>query len=152
MKSLFEPELQTKVCRIHDDNLRIGYYSQDFSELNPDKTVHESLHDAASYKGHNEQYIRHIAASFFLIGKDLMRQPVSTLSEGQKALLSYAALVLMEPGMLVLDEPTNHINFRHLPAIANALSMYEGGMIVVSHDEQFLKKIKIHKELHLLRV
>ena len=47
------------------------------------------------------------------------------LSEGQKGLVSFARLVLLQPGLLILDEPTNHINFRHLPVIAEALDAYE---------------------------
>ena len=78
-----------------------------------------------------------------------MKQRVGTLSEGQKGLLAFAGLVLMEPGLLILDEPTNHINFRHLPAIAKALSQYEGGMILVSHDKDFLKKVRVDKEIDL---
>jgi len=149
LKSLLDARYQSKVCKIRDSNLRIGYYSQDFSELDPAQTVLESLHSAAMVKGHAEQYIRHVAANFFLTGSDIMKQKVGTLSEGQKALLAFASLVLQEPGLLILDEPTNHINFRHLPAIAKALSTYEGGIILVSHDQDFVNKVKIHKELNL---
>jgi len=48
-----------------------------------------------------------------------------------------------------LDEPTNHINFRHLPAIAKSLSAFEGGVILVSHDKDFIKRVKITQELEL---
>jgi len=50
---------------------------------------------------------------------------------------------------LILDEPTNHINFRHIPIIAKALSEYKGAMILVSHVKEFVKKIKIDEELNL---
>lgn len=149
LKSLLDPETSHKVCDIRDPNLRIGYYSQDFSELEHSATVIDVLREASQCKGHSEQYTRHIAATFFLTGSDLMKQTVGTLSEGQKGLLSFACLVLTEPGLIIMDEPTNHINFRHIPAIAKALSTFEGGIILVSHDRDFCKKVKIDKELDI---
>jgi ATP-binding cassette subfamily F protein 3 len=71
------------------------------------------------------------------------------LSEGQKGLLAFAQLVLMKPGMLIMDEPTNHINFRHLPVIAEALDKYEGVLIFVSHMNEFVRQIKVTQELDL---
>jgi ATP-binding cassette subfamily F protein 3 len=49
--------------------------------------------------------------------------------------------MLLKPGLLILDEPTNHINFRHLPVIAEALSRYQGAMVMVSHVPDFVEKI-----------
>jgi ATPase subunit of ABC transporter with duplicated ATPase domains len=128
-------------------SLTIGYYRQDFHNLDFDSTVLETLHNASGGK-HNEQHIRKTAATFFLL-KDMMTQEVRTLSEGQKGLLSLASLVLQEPGLLILDEPTNHINFRHLPILAKAFNEFEGTLLVVSHDEDFIKKMKIHQEINL---
>ena len=56
----------------------------------------------------------------------MLKQKVQTLSEGQKGLLSMCCLVLQQPTILILDEPTNHINFRHLKALANAIRTFEG--------------------------
>ena len=67
-----------------------------------------------------EQEIR-IVASGFLITNEYIHAKIGKLSEGQKGLVSFAQLVLQKPGLLILDEPTNHINFRHLPRIAQAL-------------------------------
>ena len=78
-----------------------------------------------------------------------MGHKVSDLSEGQKGLLSFARLVLQAPGLLILDEPTNHINFRHLPVIAKALSDYQGAMILVSHTPSFVEQIRIDEILDL---
>ncbi|MFZ4461379.1 MAG: hypothetical protein ACOYN2_02285 [Patescibacteria group bacterium] len=55
----------------------------------------------------------------------------------------------MRPGVLILDEPTNHVNFRHLPVIAEALDAYEGGMILVSHVNEFVWQIRIDDYLEL---
>ena len=57
----------------------------------------------------------------------------------------------MKPGLLILDEPTNHMNFRHLPVIAKALSEYEGAMILVSHVPEFVKQIRIDEVLDLAK-
>ena len=78
-----------------------------------------------------------------------MNQQVKTLSEGQKGLLSFAKLVLEEPNILILDEPTNHINFRHIPAIISAVNNFEGAVIVVSHDKAFINKIKVDVTMNL---
>ncbi len=80
-----------------------------------------------------------------------MKQQIRYLSEGQKGLVSFARLVLLQPGLLILDEPTNHINFRHLPVIAEALDAYEGAMVIVSHVDEFLWQIRIDDYLELDR-
>ncbi len=129
------------------EGVRVGYYSQDFSSLDYDQTVIDSLSDAII--GENDiQQMRSIAAGFLITG-ELMGHKVSDLSEGQKGLLSFARLVLMQPGLLILDEPTNHINFRHIPVIAKALDQYEGTMIMVSHMEEFIEQIRIDEFLDL---
>ena len=71
---------------------------------------------------------------------DIVFQPVGTLSEGQKALLSLACLVTFQPSVLIMDEPTNHVNFRHLPALANAVKTFKGAVICVSHDNNFVEE------------
>ena len=57
--------------------------------------------------------------------------------------------MLQRPGLLILDEPTNHINFRHIPVIAEALDAFEGAMILVSHVDEFVWQIKIDDYLEL---
>jgi ATPase subunit of ABC transporter with duplicated ATPase domains len=130
--------------------VKVGYYSQDFSNLNFDQTVFESLKSALDTEN-DEQRMRAVAASFLITG-DLMGHKVGDLSEGQKGLLSFARLVLLEPGLLILDEPTNHINFRHIPVIAAALNEYEGAIIMVSHMADFVKEIKFDDYLDLGRL
>jgi ATP-binding cassette subfamily F protein 3 len=65
--------------------------------------------------------------------------------------VAFARLVLEKPGLLILDEPTNHINFRHIPIIADALDKYEGAMILVSHVPDFVEKIRIDEVLDLAK-
>lgn len=132
------------------EGVRIGYYSQDFSNLDFEQTVFDSL--ASAKMGDTDiQTMRSIAAGF-LIGGGLMGHKVSELSEGQKGLLSFARLVLMEPGLLIMDEPTNHINFRHLPVIAKAIDQYKGAMIMVSHMPDFVSQIRFDEYIDLGKV
>lgn len=128
--------------------VRVGYYRQDFRGLDFDKTVFDEL--ASVMKTVDEQKLRSVASGF-LIGSDLIFNKIGTLSEGQKGLVAFAQLVLLEPGLLVLDEPTNHINFRHLPVIAEALHDYEGGMVVISHDQEFMEEIRIDEIFDLAK-
>jgi ATPase subunit of ABC transporter with duplicated ATPase domains len=132
------------------DKVIVGYYSQDFSTLNYQEKVFDSLKNVMA-NGVDIQEMRATAASFLITG-DIMDRLVADLSEGQKGLLSFARLVLMRPGLLILDEPTNHINFRHIPIIANAINDYEGALILVSHMEEFLKEIKFQEQLDLGKI
>lgn len=128
------------------DGVVVGYYRQDFSTLNFEDTVYETLLGASSRK--EEEYLRSVAAGF-LIGPDIFKSKIVNLSEGQKGLVSLAQLVLIRPGLLILDEPTNHMNFRHLPVIAKALSDFKGAMILVSHVPEFIEQIRIDQTLNL---
>ncbi len=126
--------------------VRIGYYRQDFSVLDFNVSVFESLMSVMKVK--DEERMRATAAGF-LLTSDIMKTQVGNLSEGQKGLLSFARLVIERPGLLILDEPTNHINFRHIPIIAKALDEYQGAMILVSHVPEFVQQIRIDETLDL---
>lgn len=132
---------------IVQEGTRIGYYSQDFATLDYEQTVFDCLSTARA-EGISVQDMRSIAAGFLITG-DLMGLKISNLSEGQKGLLSFTRLVLMKPGLLVLDEPTNHINFRHIPIIAKAINNYKGAIILISHMPDFVKEIRFDNELDL---
>ncbi len=128
------------------EGVTVGYYRQDFSTLDFEETVFKTL-ESAMVKP-NEQTMRSVASGFLITG-ELMYTKVGSLSEGQKGLVAFAQLALLKPNLLILDEPTNHINFRHLPIIAKALDQYEGAMILVSHVPEFVKKIRIDETLDL---
>ena len=131
------------------DGTRVGYYSQDFATLDFNDTVFASLKKSLEAgEGADIQQMRAVAANFLITG-ELMDRKISQLSEGQKGLLSFAKLVLMKPGLLVLDEPTNHINFRHLPVIARAINEYSGAFILISHMPDFVKEIEVNEYLEL---
>ena len=128
------------------EGVKVGYYRQDFSNLDFEKTVYESLISVMAKP--DEEKMRR-TASGFLITPDVMKTKIGSLSEGQKGLVAFARLVLEAPGLLILDEPTNHINFRHLPVIAKALYDYKGAMILVSHVPDFVTQIRIDDTLDL---
>lgn len=129
--------------------VKVGYYRQDFSTLNFDETVYDCLLNVMEKK--IEQEMRSIAAGFLITG-EMMVTKIGSLSEGQKGLVAFARLVLEKPGLLILDEPTNHINFRHIPVIAEALDKFEGAMILVSHVPDFVEKIRIDEVLDLAKL
>jgi len=135
------------------DGVRVGYYSQDFTTLDYDEKVFDSLQNAipASSDAVDLQEMRSIAAGFLITG-ELMGHRVGDLSEGQKGLLLFARLVLMCPGLLILDEPTNHINFRHISIIAEAINGYKGPILMVSHMPEFVSKIKFNDYLDLEKI
>ena len=134
----------SKYAKIKEE-VRVGYYSQDFQALNYEQNVFDSLEEVR-YGNMEEHEMRSVAAGFLITG-ELMGRKISELSEGQKGLLSFARLVLMQPGLIVLDEPSNHINFRHLPVIGKALSKFEGAVILVSHMQEFVDQIRIDDEI-----
>ncbi len=131
------------------EGVTVGYYRQDFSTLDFNESVYQTLESVMDAP--DEQVMRSVAAGFLITG-DLMYAKVGSLSEGQKGLVAFAQLVLMKPNLLILDEPTNHINFRHLPIIAKALDQYEGAMILVSHVPEFVEQIRIDETLDLERL
>jgi len=125
---------------------RVGYYQQDFGNLDGEQVAYDALKEVMTEN--DEAKLRTIAAGF-LLDRTALANRIESLSEGQKGLLSFCRLVLMKPGLLILDEPTNHINFRHLPILAKALDEYAGAMIMVSHIPDFVKQVRIDTVIDL---
>jgi ATP-binding cassette subfamily F protein 3 len=128
------------------NNLKVGYYRQDFSTLDFNKTAYEEL--AKIFKRLDDQNLRAIASGFLIGGKELATK-IGALSEGQKALLMWAYITMSEPGVLMIDEPTNHVNFRHIPIIAEAIKNYTGVIILVSHVNDFVRQVGCNQTLDL---
>ena len=126
--------------------VKIGYYRQDFSNLNYNSTVYDCLREADPDM--LEQNFRATAAGF-LITWEIMKTNIWDLSEWQKWLVAFCRLVFLRPGIIILDEPTNHINFRHIPVIAQALDKFEWWMILVSHVDEFVWQVRIDQYLDL---
>ncbi|MDO8524646.1 MAG: ABC-F family ATP-binding cassette domain-containing protein [bacterium] len=129
------------------EGVKIGYYRQDFSTLDFNATVYEALSNAMGSDG-TEQVLRAHAAGF-LLDSEILKAKIGSLSEGQKGLVAFATIALEKPGLLILDEPTNHINFRHIPVIAKAINDFDGAMILVSHNKDFVEKVRADFTLDL---
>lgn len=136
----------TETGAIISPDVRVGYYRQDFSGLDFDKTAYQALEEMMPNPWNQEIYA---TGAQFLLSSQVLKNKVGALSEGQKGLLCYARFVLQKPGLLIMDEPTNHINFRHLPIIAKALDEFEGAIILVSHVPEFVDQIQITQVLDL---
>lgn len=145
-KSMLLKDILSGTAAEINEKIRIGYYSQDFLELNFDQTAYDCLYEISESKRTQDIYE---AGARFLLSGDMLHNEIKTLSEGQKGLLSYTRFVLQRPGLLILDEPTNHINFRHIPVIAKAINNYEGPIILVSHLPDFVETIKNTIDLDL---
>jgi len=132
------------------DGLQISYYRQDFSNLDFNETVYQTLANVTNGKEISEQNLRAHAAGF-LLDAERLKTKIGSLSEGQKGLVAFAKIALQKPGLLILDEPTNHINFRHIPVIAKAINEFNGAIILVSHMSEFVAKIRIDQTLNLAK-
>lgn len=118
-------------------NVSIGYFAQNQSELlDPEKTVFQTIDDIAV--GDIRTKVRNILGSF-LFTSEAIDKKVKVLSGGEKARLALAKLLLKPVNLLVLDEPTNHLDMLSKDILKNALLKYDGTLIVVSHDRDFLQ-------------
>jgi ATP-binding cassette subfamily F protein 3 len=118
------------------DNVSIGYYAQNQDELlDKSKTVFETIDDIAV--GDIRHKIRTILGSFLFSGEDIDKK-VSVLSGGECSRLALATLLLRPYNLLILDEPTNHLDMRSKDILKQALLKYDGTLILVSHDRDFL--------------
>ena len=118
-------------------NVEIGYYAQNQAEiLDGNKTVFETIDDVAV--GDIRKNVRTLLGSFLFGGDDIDKK-VRVLSGGEKGRLAMCKLLLQPYSLLVLDEPTNHLDIRSKEVLKNALMGYDGTLIIVSHDRDFLQ-------------
>ncbi|MCM1168653.1 MAG: ABC-F family ATP-binding cassette domain-containing protein [Bacteroides sp.] len=117
--------------------VKIGYFAQNQAALlDGNKTVFETIDDIAV--GEVRTRIRNILGCFLFSGEDIEKK-VKVLSGGEKGRLALAKLLLEPVNLLVLDEPTNHLDMRSKDILKMALLQYDGSLIVVSHDRDFLE-------------
>ncbi|KAF8060946.1 P-loop containing nucleoside triphosphate hydrolase protein [Lyophyllum atratum] len=119
--------------------LRIGYFAQHHVDsLIPTMTPVQFL--ASKFPGRSEQDYRAHLGNFQISGMTGM-QLIGTLSGGQKSRVAFALLSLQQPHVLLLDEPTNHLDIEGLDALMVALQKWNGGVIIISHDERFITTV-----------
>ncbi len=117
-------------------NVSIGYYAQNQADvLDPKMTLLETMEAASPPEMRTR--LRNILGSFLFSGEDVDKK-VSVLSGGERARLALACMLLRPFNLLVLDEPTNHLDIISKDILKQALSDFDGTMIVVSHDREFL--------------
>ncbi|MBN1112904.1 MAG: ABC-F family ATP-binding cassette domain-containing protein [Bacteroidales bacterium] len=125
----------TGQCKV-GHNVKIGYFAQNQDELlDGNKTVFETIDDIAV--GDIRKNIKGILGAFLFRGEDVDKK-VRVLSGGEKTRLALVKLMLEPYNMLVLDEPTNHLDMNTKDILKNALMNYQGTVLLVSHDREFL--------------
>src|SRR3989339_704293 len=117
-------------------NVLYDYFAQEHAEkLNSNNTLLQEIESVSPF--HMIPHIRRILGAFLFSGDDVFK-PVSVLSGGEKSRLSLAKMLLKPTNFLIMDEPTNHIDIATKKILKNALLDYDGSLLIVSHDRNFL--------------
>lgn len=120
----------------HGYNVALGYYAQNQEDiLDKNETVYSTLESAAP--GEYRQRLRDLLGAFLFKGEDVDKK-VAVLSGGERARLAMAKLILKPYNLLALDEPTNHMDIQSKEILKQALQKYDGTLVIVSHDRDFL--------------
>ncbi|MBB3697640.1 ATP-binding cassette domain-containing protein [Flammeovirga yaeyamensis] len=118
-------------------NIKVGYFAQNQASLmDPKLTIFQTIDEVA--KGDIRKHINNILGQFMFGGDDVDKK-VSVLSGGEKTRLAMVKLLLEPVNLLILDEPTNHLDLKSKDVLKEALKSYDGTLILVSHDRDFLQ-------------
>ncbi|CFQ42117.1 ABC transporter ATP-binding protein [Yersinia frederiksenii] len=122
------------------ENSKIGYYAQDHaSDFEIDLTVFDWMSQWKQEKD-DEQAVRSVLGRL-LFSQDDIKKKVKVLSGGEKGRMLFGKLMMQRPNILVMDEPTNHLDMESIESLNMALEMYEGTLIFVSHDREFVSSL-----------
>ena len=130
-------EIDFSGCLVLGHQIKVGYYAQNQAEfLDDSKTVLETIYDAADES--TSPKVRNILGSF-LFSDDTVDKKIKVLSGGERARVALCKLLLQPVNLLVMDEPTNHLDIKSKELLKQALVEYDGSLIIVSHDREFLQ-------------
>ena len=124
--------------------LSIGYYDQQAADLDPRATPISVIREVKP--GWNEPQARTFLGRFLFRGEDVWRE-VETFSGGEQSRLMLARIIVTEPNFLVLDEPTNHLDIQSRESLEESLADYEGTVLCISHDREFLDGFELGVDL-----
>lgn len=119
-------------------NVKIGYFDQQLAQLNSEKTVFDEFYE--SFPKLTVTEVRNSLAAFMFYGEDVFKK-INMLSGGEKVRLALCKILKTGPNLLILDEPTNHMDIIGKESLENMLTEYKGTLIFVSHDRFFVKKL-----------
>lgn len=122
------------------ENIEIGYYAQDHAEdFEMDITVYDWMYQWRK-NDEDEQFVRGVLGQM-LFSKDDIKKKVGVLSGGEQGRMLFGKIMMQRPNMIVMDEPTNHLDMESIESLNLALSNYEGTLIFVSHDREFVSSL-----------
>jgi len=122
------------------ENVEIGYYAQDHEhEFEEDITVYDWMYQWRKNK-EDEQFVRGVLGQL-LFSKDDIKKKVKVLSGGEKGRMLFGKVMMQRPNVIVMDEPTNHLDMESIESLNLALENYDGTLIFVSHDREFVSSL-----------
>ncbi|QXX80954.1 ABC-F family ATPase [Providencia sp. R33] len=122
------------------ENSSIGYYAQDHAEdFETDLNVFDWMSQWKS-EGDDEQAVRSILGRL-LFSQDDIKKKVKVLSGGEQGRMLFGKLMMQQPNILIMDEPTNHLDMESIESLNLALEMYQGTLVFVSHDREFVSSL-----------
>ena len=122
------------------ENAKIGYYAQDHAaEFDGDLNVFDWM-SQWKQEGDDEQAVRSVLGRLLFSHDDIKKQ-VKVLSGGEKGRMLFGKLMLERPNILIMDEPTNHLDMESIESLNMALEMYQGTLVFVSHDREFVSSL-----------
>jgi len=122
------------------ENVEIGYYAQDHEhEFEEELTVYDWMYQWRK-NAEDEQFVRGVLGQL-LFSKDDIKKPIKVLSGGEKGRMLFGKIMMQRPNVIIMDEPTNHLDMESIEALNLALDNYEGTLIFVSHDREFVSSL-----------
>ena len=122
------------------ENVEIGYYAQDHADdFESDLNVYDWMYQWRK-NAEDEQFVRGVLGQL-LFSKDDIKKPVKVLSGGEKGRMLFGKIMMQRPNVIVMDEPTNHLDMESIESLNLALDNYDGSLIFVSHDREFVNSL-----------